>query len=211
MEVVAAHPRIAVLADDIYEHFVYDGGEFATPARVAPALRERVLTVNGVSKCYAMTGWRIGYAGGPAELIAAMATLQGQSTTNPSSISQAAAAAALRGPQDLLAQRRGELGERRDLIVTRLNAIPGLDCPTPAGAFYVYPNCAGLIGRQTPAGQVLRDDAGVAEYLLESAEVATVHGAAFGQSPHLRLCFARPRDMLEDACARIAGACAGLV
>jgi len=202
-EVLRAHPHVHVLSDDIYEHIVYPGFDFATPAAVAPDLKGRVLTVNGVSKSYAMTGWRIGFAGGPAPLIGAIRKLQSQSTTNPSSVSQAAAVAALTGPQDYLATARAAFLERRDAVVSALNAMEGVDCPVPEGAFYVYPSVAGLLGRTSAAGAVLADDRAVAEALLEEAGVAVVFGAAFGLSPHIRISYAAADDELARAMARI--------
>ncbi len=209
-EVLRRHPHVWVLSDDIYEHLVYDGFRFATLLQVAPDLRERTLTVNGVSKAYAMTGWRIGYGAGPRELIRAMATLQSQSTTNPCSISQAAAVAALTGPQDFLAEWRERFRERRDLVVAMLSRAPGLSCPRPQGAFYVYPGCAGVIGRRTPSGRELRTSEDFVKYLLEEHGVAVVHGAAFGLDPHFRISYATAIDQLEEACRRIIRACEAL-
>jgi len=209
-EVLARHPQVWVLSDDIYEHLVYDGFEFRTIAQVAPALAERTLTMNGVSKAYAMTGWRIGFAGGPVELIKAMAKIQSQSTSNPSSISQAAAVEALNGPQDFMAQRAAAFRERRDMVVSMLNQAPGLTCARPEGAFYVYPSCAGLIGKTTPDGTTLGDDTQVATYLLEAEGVAVVPGIAFGLSPHFRISYATATETLEEACQRIQRACAAL-
>ena len=206
-EVLRRHPHVWVLSDDIYEHLVYDGFRFATLLQVAPDLRGRTLTVNGVSKAYAMTGWRIGYGAGPRELIRAMATLQSQSTTNPCSISQAAAVAALTGPQDFLAEWRERFRERRDLVVTMLGRAPGLSCPRPQGAFYVYPGCAGVIGRRTPSGREIRTSEDFVKYLLEEHGVAVVHGAAFGLDPHFRISYATAIDQLEEACRRIIRAC----
>jgi aspartate aminotransferase len=205
--VLKDHPQVYVLSDDIYEHLVFDGFVFATIAQVAPELFDRTLTLNGVSKAYAMTGWRIGYGAGPAPLIKAMAKLQSQSTSNPSSVSQAAAVAALNGPQDFLVMFRESFTARRNLVVERLNAIPGLSCRTPEGAFYVYPSCAGLIGKTTPGGRVLNTDADVVGYLLEEALVAVVQGEAFGLSPFFRISYATSPDLLEKACDRIAAAC----
>ncbi len=209
-EVLRRHPHVWVLSDDIYEHLVYDGFRFATLLQVAPDLRERTLTVNGVSKAYAMTGWRIGYGAGPRELIRAMATLQSQSTTNPCSISQAAAVAALTGPQDFLAEWRERFRERRDLVVAMLSCAPGLSCPKPQGAFYVYPGCASVIGRRTPSGRELRTSEDFVKYLLEEHGVAVVHGAAFGLDPHFRISYATAIDQLEEACRRIIRACEAL-
>lgn len=209
-EVLARHPQVWVLSDDIYEHLVYDGFEFRTIAQVAPALAGRTLTMNGVSKAYAMTGWRIGFAGGPVELIKAMAKIQSQSTSNPSSVSQAAAVEALNGPQDFIPQRAAVFRERRDMVVSMLNQAPGLTCARPEGAFYVYPSCAGLIGKKTPDGAILADDNQVATYLLEAEGVAVVPGIAFGLSPHFRISYATATETLEEACQRIQRACAAL-
>ncbi|HLJ63566.1 MAG TPA: pyridoxal phosphate-dependent aminotransferase, partial [Stellaceae bacterium] len=175
-DVLVRHPQVYVLTDDMYEHLVYDGFQFATIAAVEPALYPRTLTMNGVSKAYCMTGWRIGYAGGPTPLIKAMAMLQSQSTSNPSSISQAAAVEALTGPQDFIARHNISFKERRDLVVRMLNRAPGLRCPTPEGAFYVYPSCAGTIGRRTASGQVIKTDSDFVEYLLVAEGVAVVQG-----------------------------------
>ncbi|MBI3372401.1 MAG: pyridoxal phosphate-dependent aminotransferase [Betaproteobacteria bacterium] len=205
-QVLEHHPQIWVLADDMYEHILYDGRRFATLAQVAPQLAERTLTVNGVSKAYAMTGWRIGYAGGPAQLIRNMAKIQSQSTSNPSSVSQAAAVAALRGPQDIVAGRCAEFQARRDAIAPKLVAIPGLACEKPPGAFYFYVSCAGLIGRTTPDGRILADDETVVLYLLDFAGVSLVHGAAYGTSPWFRATFATSMENLSQACLRIAAA-----
>jgi aspartate aminotransferase len=210
-DVLRAHPHVLVLTDDMYEHIVYDGFRFATLAAVAPDLKERVLTVNGASKAYAMTGWRIGFAGGPKPLIKAMAKIQSQSTSNPCSIAQAAATAALTGPQDFLAERAKAFEARRDLVVSMLNQCSGLQCPRPDGAFYVYPDCAGLIGKRTPDGKTLKTDEDVAGYLLDAEGVAVVHGAAFGLSPAFRISYATDSATLEEACARIQQACAAVV
>ena len=209
-DVLERFPDVWVMTDDMYEHILFDGREYATIAAVRPALKARTLTVNGVSKAYAMTGWRIGFCGGPAGLVKAMSKLQSQSTSNPSSVSQAAAVAALNGPKDFLATSAAAFERRRNLVVPRLDAVDGLSCASPDGAFYVYPSCAGLIGRKTPGGHTLDDDAAVSLYLLESVGVATVHGAAFGLSPHFRISFARSEEVLEDGCARIAQACGTL-
>ena len=197
------HPHVHVMTDDMYEHIVYDGFEFATPAQVEPALFDRTLTVNGASKAYAMTGWRIGFAGGPAWLIKAMAKIQSQSTSNPCSVAQAAVVAALNGDQSFLIERNAAFQARRDLVVSMLNQTPGLRCPRPDGAFYVYPDCAGLIGKTTPGGGVLSDDEAVAAYLLDAEGVAVVHGAAFGGSPAFRISYATSEAALEEACRRI--------
>jgi aspartate aminotransferase len=209
-DVLVKHPHVYVMTDDIYEHLVYDGFQFITPAALEPSLYERTLTVNGVSKAYSMTGWRIGYAAGPKELIKAMALLQSQSTSNPSSISQAAAVAALNGDQSFLNGWRKAYTERRDLVVARLNQVPGLSCPKPEGAFYVYASCAGCIGGETPDGKVIKTDEDFVTYLLESEGVACVHGSAFGLSPYFRISYATSTKTLEDACTRIARACSAL-
>ena len=209
-EVLLRHAHVWVLTDDIYEHLVYDGFTFATVAQVEPALYPRTLTMNGVSKAYAMTGWRIGYAGGAVELIRAMATIQSQSTTNPSSISQAAAIEALNGRQDFIAERAAVFAARRDLVVTMLNQAPGVRCPTPHGAFYVYPSCAELIGRTTPDGATIANDTDFVTYLLEAEGVAVVQGAAFGLDPHFRISYAASTEALTEACRRIQRACAAL-
>ena len=200
---IERHPHVRVMADDIYEKIVYDGFVFSTIAQVAPALKERTLTVNGVSKSYAMTGWRIGFAGGPEELIRGMATIQSQSTTNAASISQAAAVEALNGDQNFLAARNAAFRKRRDRVVALLNGVPGLSCNVPNGAFYVYPGCAGVIGRRTPEGETIATSEDYARYLLESVGVAVVHGAAFGLDPYFRVSYATSDEALEEACARI--------
>jgi len=210
-EVLLKHPHVWVLTDDMYEHVLYDGREFATIAQVEPRLYERTLTVNGVSKAYCMTGWRIGYGGGPSPLIKAMAKLQSQSTTNPSSISQAAAVEALNGPQHFIAEHNKVFRERRDLVVRMLNQAPGLACSTPEGAFYVYPSCAGAIGKKTPQGKPIANDSDFVTYLLEAEGVAAVQGAAFGQSPFFRISYATSTEALHEACTRIKRACAALV
>ncbi|SLN47633.1 pyridoxal phosphate-dependent aminotransferase [Roseisalinus antarcticus] len=209
-DVLLEFPDVWILSDDIYEHLTYDGFRFTTPAQVEPRLKDRTLVVNGVSKAYAMTGWRIGYAAGPEPLIAAMRKIQSQSTSNPCSISQWAAVEALNGPQDFLDGWRAAFRRRRDLVVARLNAVDGIDCATPEGAFYVYPSIAGLIGRRTPAGKVIATDEDFAMALLEEGGVAVVFGAAFGLSPAFRVSYACSDEMLEDACARIGRFCAGL-
>ncbi len=208
--VLDRHPHVWVFADDMYEHIVYDGFQFATMADACPQLYERTLTVNGCSKAYAMTGWRIGYAGGPAWLISAMAKLQSQSTSNPCSIAQAAAVAALNGDQSFLAERNAAFRTRRDLIVGMLNAIPGMHCPTPEGAFYVYPSLTGLIGKTTPAGKFIDSDDAFVGYLLDDAKVAAVQGSAFGLSPAMRISYATSDDLLAEAGRRIQAACAAL-
>jgi aspartate aminotransferase len=209
-DVLMRNLQVWLLTDDIYEHLVYDGFEFFTPLALEPGLRARCLTMNGVAKAYAMTGWRIGYAGGPAELIKAMATVQSQSTSNPCSISQAAAVAALSGPQDFIAEWVATFRRRRDLVVELLNQAPGLRCHRPEGAFYVYPSCAGVIGRRTPDGDELADSEGFARYLLEHAGVAVVHGTAFGMDPYFRISYATSTELLEDAGRRIIAACEAL-
>ena len=209
-DVLLAHPHVWVLTDDIYEHIVYDDFEFSTIAQVEPRLYERTLTMNGVSKAYAMTGWRIGYAAGPQPLIKAMATIQSQSTSNPCSISQAASVEALNGPQDFVPERARAFQARRDRVVDLLNQAPGVTCAKPTGAFYVYPGCDGLIGKTTPEGSVLNDDLAVSVWLLETAGVAVVAGAAFGVSPCFRISYAASMEVLEDACSRIIGACESL-
>lgn len=209
-DVLLRHPRVLVLTDDMYEHIRYDGFEFATIAAVEPRLRDRVLTCNGVSKAYAMTGWRIGYAGGPQELIKAMATIQSQSTTNPSSVSQAAAIAALTGPLDFLQERNAVFQERRDLCLAAFNSTEGLTCRTPDGAFYLFPSCQGVIGKVKPDGTTIENDVSFATYLLESVGVAVVPGSAFGLGPYFRISFATSTERLRTACARIGNACAKL-
>lgn len=209
-DVLMRHPHVWVLTDDMYEHLVYDDFVFATPAQIEPGLYDRTLTMNGVSKAYCMTGWRIGYAGGPEKLIKAMGDVQSQSTSNPSSIGQAAAVEALNGQQDFIAPHNAEFKKRRDLVVHMLNDAKGLKCHTPEGAFYVYPSCAGLIGATTPSGSVIKNDEDVVNYLLDSEGVAVVHGAAFGLSPHFRVSYATSIDVLEEACRRIQRACSVL-
>ena len=202
-DVLLKHPHVHVMTDDMYEHLVYDGFEFVTPVQVEPGLYDRTLTVNGVSKAYAMTGWRVGYAGGRRDLVKAMAKVQSQSTTNASSISQAAAVEALSGPQHFIAERNAVFKERRDLVVGMLNQTNGMACRRPEGAFYVYPSCHGLIGKTTPEGKTLESDGDVATYLLEAEGVAVVHGAAFGMSPYFRVSYAIATEALTEACARI--------
>ena len=208
--VLERHPDVWVFADDMYEHITYDGFRFRTIAEVCPALFERTLTVNGCSKAYAMTGWRIGFAGGASWLVKAMAKLQSQSTSNPCSIAQAAAVAALTGDQSFLAERAAAFQTRRDLVVGMLNAIPGMQCPTPEGAFYVYPSIAGLIGKTTPQGRTIDSDDAFVTYLLDEAKVAAVQGSAFGLSPAMRISYATSDALLEEACRRIQSACAAL-
>ena len=206
-DVLMRHPHVWVMSDDMYEHLVFDDFEFCTPAQVEPGLYERTLTCNGVSKAYAMTGWRIGYAAGPEHLIAAMRKIQSQSTTNPSSISQWAAVEALNGPQDFLPGFRKLFQGRRDLVVKMLNEAPGITCATPDGAFYVYPSIAGCIGKTSPAGTLLDTDEAFAKALLEETGVAVVFGAAFGLSPNFRVSYATSDEALTEACNRIRGFC----
>ena len=206
-DVLVRHPQVWVLSDDIYEHVLFDGREFCTMAQVAPELKERTLTVNGVSKAYAMTGWRIGYCVGPLELIKAITKLQSQSTSNPSSIGQAAALEALTGPQGFIAERTKIFQDRRDAVVAQLNAIPGITCHLPEGAFYVFPSCAGIIGKTTPAGQVLKTDEDFVLYLLDSEKLAGVHGAAYGSTPFFRFSFATSIAVLNEGCTRLRRAC----
>ncbi len=209
-DVLMRHPQVHVMTDDMYEKLVYDDFEFVTPAQVEPGLYDRTLTINGVSKAYAMTGWRIGYCAGPVELIKAMAKIQSNSTSNPSSISQAAALAALTQPEDYIPPRNAEFKKRRDLVVDMLNKAIGLQCPKPEGAFYVYPSCAGCIGKTAPTGKVIENDEDFATELLEAEGVAVVHGAAFGLEPHFRISYATSTELLEDACTRIQKFCAAL-
>jgi len=209
-QVIARHPQVWVFADDMYEHITYDGFAFATIAQVCPELYERTLTVNGCSKAYAMTGWRIGFAAGAPWLIKAMAKLQSQSTSNPCSIAQAAAVAALNGDQTFLATRAAAFQVRRDLVVGMLNAAEDIHCPMPEGAFYVYPSIAGVIGKTTPNGRRIDTDEDFVGYLLDDAKVAAVQGAAFGLSPAMRISYATSDDLLREACTRIQTACAAL-
>jgi aspartate aminotransferase len=209
-DVLMRHPHVWVMSDDMYEHLAYGDFKFCTPAQVEPGLYDRTLTCNGVSKAYAMTGWRIGYAAGPEVLIGGMRKIQSQSTSNPCSISQWAAVEALNGPQDFLASNNAVFERRRDLVVEMLNAADGIDCPTPDGAFYVYPSIAGLIGKTTPKGTVISDDEGFATALLEDVGVAVVFGAAFGLSPNFRVSYATSDEALKEACARIQRFCAAL-
>jgi aspartate aminotransferase len=210
-DVLMRHPHVHILTDDIYEVLVYDGGKFATIAQVEPRLQPRTLTMNGVSKSHAMTGWRIGYCTGPRPLLAAMLKLQSQSTTNPSSIAQWAAVEALNGPQEFLAEWRQVFQDRRDLVVKGLNANTGLDCLTPEGAFYVFPSCKRLLGKASAGGKLLATDEDFVMALLEETGVALVHGAAFGLPGHFRLSYAASNAELEDAVKRIQGFCAGIV
>jgi aspartate aminotransferase len=209
-DVLLKHPNVWVLSDDMYEHLTYDGFKFATPAQVEPLLYERTLTMNGVSKAYAMTGWRIGYAGGPESLIKAMAKVQSQSTSNPCTISQWAAVEALNGPQDYIRESRKVFERRRNLVVGMLNQCPGIVCPVPEGAFYVYPSIAGLIGRTSAGGTKIATDEDFAAALLEETGVAVVFGAAFGLSPAFRISYATSDEVLADACTRIRTFCNGL-
>jgi len=209
-DVLMRHPHVWIMTDDMYEHLVYDGFRFTTIAQVEPGLMDRTLTLNGVSKAYCMTGWRIGYAGGPLELIKAMNKVQSQSTTHATSISQAAAVAALNGPHDFIAEHNESFVERRDLVVSMLNQATGMTCASPEGAFYVYPGIAGLIGKKTPDGKVITTDEDFVTYILESEGVAAVHGEAFGLSPYLRISYATSVALLTDACQRIQRACAAL-
>ena len=206
-EVLLRHPQVWVMTDDMYEHLVYDGFRFTTPAQVEPGLKDRTLTINGVSKAFAMTGWRIGYAGGPKELIKGIGIIQSQSTSNPCSVSQAAAVAALNGGLDFLPERNAVYKQRRDLVVDGLNQAPGLRCHRPEGAFYVYPSCAGAIGKRTPKGVTLGDSEAFARELLNQEGVAVVHGSAFGLDPYFRISYATGTDLLEEACRRIIRFC----
>jgi len=209
-DVLLRHPHVWIMTDDIYEHILYDGRRFFTIAEVEPALKERTLTINGVSKAYAMTGWRIGYGGAPAELVKAMTKLQSQSTSNACSISQAAAQEALNGPQDFVAQRARIFQTRRDKVVAAVNRIPGLSCHAPEGAFYVYSSCVDIIGKRTPDGQVIGSDADFVMYLLESQNLALLQGEAYGLSPFVRISFAASMETLEEGCRRLRLACEAL-
>jgi aspartate aminotransferase len=209
-DVLVKHPHVWVLTDDMYEHLVYDDFEFSTPAQIEPELYDRTLTMNGVSKAYCMTGWRIGYGAGPENLIRAMSKLQSQSTSNPSSIAQWAAVEALNGPQDFIAANNKVFKERRDLVVSMLNQARGLSCSTPEGAFYVYPSCSGTIGKSAPSGKVIGDDEDFVTELLAAEGVAAVHGAAFGMSPFFRISYATGTGVLTDACQRIQRFCGNL-
>lgn len=209
-DVLLRHPHVWVMSDDMYEHLVYDDFRFCTPAQVEPALYDRTLTVNGVSKAYAMTGWRIGYAAGPIEIIKAMGKIQSQSTSNPCSVSQWAAVEALNGPQDYIAENNKIFQRRRDLVVEMLNAAAGVNCPVPEGAFYVYPSIAGCIGKTSAGGTKISNDEAFATALLEEKGVAVVFGAAFGTSPCFRVSYATSDDALREACKRIQAFCAGL-
>lgn len=209
-DVLVRHPHVWVMPDDMYEHVIYDGFAFATPAQVEPELYDRTLTLNGCSKVYAMTGWRVGYAAGPTDLVKGMNKVQSQSTTHTCSISQAAAVAALNGPHDFVARNNEMFKERRDLVVSMLNQATGLSCHTPEGAFYVYPSCAGVIGKTTPNGDKIQTDDDFITYLLEAEGVAAVQGSAFGLSPYFRISYATSTDLLKEACARIQRACDAL-
>lgn len=209
-DVLVKYPHVHILTDDMYEHLTYGDFKFATPAGVEPKLYDRTLTVNGVSKAYAMTGWRIGYAGGPRELIKAMETIQSQQTSGACSIAQWAAVEALNGPQDFIAKNKAIFQARRDLVVSMLNQATGIDCPTPEGAFYVYPSCAKLIGKKTPEGKVINNDEDFVSELLLAEAVAVVHGSAFGLGPAFRISYATSEKLLEEACSRIQRFCASL-
>lgn len=209
-DVLVKYPHVYIMTDDMYEHLVYDGFEFCTPAEVEPLLYDRTLTCNGVSKSYSMTGWRIGYAAGPKELIKAISIIQSQSTSNPCSISQAAALAALNGDQSFLIERNESFKARRDLVVEMLNTAEGLECLKPEGAFYVYPSCAGVIGKKTPQGKTIKSDEDFVTYLLESEGVACVQGTAFGLAPYFRISYATSIESLQEACKRIQRACSAL-
>jgi aspartate aminotransferase len=209
-DVLMRHPHVWVLTDDMYEHLTYGDFEFVTPAQVEPGLYERTLTMNGVSKAYAMTGWRIGYAAGPEKLIKAMDFVQGQQTSGATTIAQWAAVEALNGPQDHLKVFKAAFEERRDLVVSMLNQAKGLKCPTPEGAFYVYPSCAEAIGRKAPSGKVIETDEDFVSELLEAEGVAAVHGSAFGLGPNFRISYATSNQLLEEACTRIQRFCGSL-
>ena len=210
-EVLLRHPNVAILCDDIYEHILYDGHKFMTLAAAEPRLFDRTVTMNGVSKAYSMTGWRIGYCGGPAYLLKEMTKLQQQVTGSNSAVSQAAALAALTGPQDFVAERTQKFQDRRDLVVSMINQAKGLSCDTPKGAFYVFPNCAELMGKKTPYGKVIENDTDLVMYFLETEHVAVVQGAAYGLSPFFRISFATSDEELIKGCERIQRACAALV
>jgi len=209
-QVLLRHPHVWVMTDDMYEHLVYDGFEFCTIAEVEPALRDRTLTVNGASKTYAMTGWRIGFCGGPKDLIKAMFNMQGQATSGVSTVGQAAAAAALDGPQELVRERAAEYLVRRDFVVAELNKAPGIACHKPEGAFYVFPNVAACLGKTTPAGAKIESDTDFAMALLEEAQVGVVQGAAYGMSPYIRISYATGMEELREAMGRIQRFCAAL-
>ena len=209
-DVLMRHPHVWVLTDDMYEHLTYDGFDFTTPAQVEPGLIDRTLTMNGVSKAYSMTGWRIGYCCGPVELINAMRKVQSQTTSNPCSISQWAAVEALNGTQDFIPERAEVFKGRRDLVVSMLNQASGIECPTPEGAFYVYPSCEKCLGKTTPSGKTLENDEDFVTALLEEEGVAVVQGSAFGLSPFFRISYATSTEVLEDACMRIQRFCSSL-
>jgi aspartate aminotransferase len=209
-DVLRRHPQVWVMTDDMYEHLIYGDFDYRTIAQVAPDLYDRTLTVNGVSKAYAMTGWRIGFAGGPKPLIDLMRKVAGQTTSNPSSISQWAAVEALNGPQDFIAERAAHFERRRDLVVSMLNQATGIRCATPEGAFYVYPSIEGLIGKKTDDGTVIDSDDAFATALLDAEGVAVVQGSAFGLSPYFRISYATSETVLEEACGRIQRFCANL-
>ena len=209
-QVLIKHPHVLIMCDDIYEKIIYDGSEFHTLASIEPSLKNRCLTLNGVSKSYCMTGWRLGYCGAPKEIIAAMNKIQSQSTTSTSSITMAAAVEALSGPQDFIIDHNNKFVKRRDLVVNKLNEIDGITCSKPEGAFYVYPNCHGILGKVTPKGMKISNDEDFMTYLLEDQGVAGVHGSAFGLSPYFRLSYATSDDILDDACNRIQFACSKL-
>ncbi len=210
-DVLLRHPHVWVMSDDMYEHLTYDGFEFTTPAQIEPRLYERTLTVNGVSKVFCMTGWRLGYAGGPLKLIKAMNAAQSHSTTHTASLTQWASVAALNGPMDFVPKHNKVFQDRRDLVISMLNQAKGIHCPKPEGAFYVYPSCAGTIGRKTPTGATLKTDEDFASYLLEAEGVAVVQGSAFGLAPHFRISYATATEVLEEACRRIQRACGALM
>tara|TARA_B110000263_G_scaffold218522_1_gene205223 strand:+ start:302 stop:1504 length:1203 start_codon:yes stop_codon:yes gene_type:complete len=205
--VLKKYPHVYILTDDIYEKIIYDEVSFSTLASVMPELKNRILTLNGVSKAYCMTGWRLGYCGGPKNIIAAMNKIQSQSTTSTSSITMAASVEALLGDQDFIAEHNQQFKKRRDMVVKKLNSIDGISCSTPSGAFYVYPGCIGIIGKKTPSGEIIDNDEKFMSYLLESEGVAGVHGEAFGLSPYFRLSYATSEAILIDACSRIERAC----
>jgi aspartate aminotransferase len=209
-EVMRRHPHVWIISDDMYEYLVYDGFEYATIAEVAPDLRDRIVTISGVSKSYAMTGWRVGFAAGPKELIRGMTLMQGNATAGVSSVSQAAAVAALNGPQEVVEEMRAIYHRRRDRVVAALNAMPGISCHRPEGAFYVFPNIAGCIGRTTAGGRLIETDQDFAAALLDEAYVALVHGASFGMSPYLRISYATDDESLDRAMVRMAEFVAGL-
>ena len=209
-DVLLRHPHVWVMTDDIYEHVLYDGREFVTPAQVEPALKERTLTINGVSKSYAMTGWRIGYGAGPVALIKPMVKLQSQSTSNPSSIAQAAAIEALRGPQGYVRERTAIFQQRRDVVVQKLNEIPGINCHVPEGAFYVFPSCADLMGKQSPDGRTIHNSNEFVLYLLDTEGLALLQGDAYGVPSHFRISFATSMEQILEGCRRLERACGAL-